>query len=71
MQQDAASTKVGTGKHLGLVLLAWAVFFLLAGWVLPRWILICDQGHWCFVTLGILLALPTVSVITCRRRDNQ
>jgi hypothetical protein len=25
----------GTGKHLGFVLLAWAVFFVLAAWVLP------------------------------------
>jgi hypothetical protein len=27
--------KIGTGKHLGFVLLAWAVFFMLAAWVLP------------------------------------
>jgi hypothetical protein len=35
MQHEAASTKVGTGKHLGFVVLVWAVFFVLAAWVLP------------------------------------
>jgi hypothetical protein len=29
------AAKIGTGKHLGFVLLSWAVLFLLAAWVLP------------------------------------
>ena len=43
--------KVGTGKHLGFVLLAWVVFFLLAAWVLPPWIPICNQRRWCIAAL--------------------
>jgi len=27
--------KVGTGKHLGFVLVAWLAFFVLAAWMLP------------------------------------
>jgi hypothetical protein len=66
MQHEAASTKVGTGKHLGFVMLAWAVFFVLAAWVLPP--LDSHQRpvplvYWSVLTLTILLALPTVVVV--------
>jgi MFS-type transporter involved in bile tolerance (Atg22 family) len=60
------AAKIGTGKHLGLVLLAWAVFFLLAAWMLPP----LDSRlqptplvYWSVLTLTILLALPTVVVV--------
>jgi len=59
------AAKIGTGKHLGFVLLAWAVFFVLA-WVLPP----LDSRlrptplvYWGVLTLTILLALPTVVVV--------
>src|ERR1700733_3935349 len=60
------AAKIGTGKHLGFVLLSWAVFFLLAAWVLPP----LDSRlrptplvYWGVLTLTILLALPTVVVV--------
>ena len=60
------AAKIGTGKHLGFVLLALAVFFLLAAWVLPP----LDSRlqptplvYWGVLTLTILLALSTVIVI--------
>jgi hypothetical protein len=60
------AAKIGTGKHLGFVVLAWAVFFVLAAWVLPpldshlRPTPLVYRG---VLTLTILLALPTVIVI--------
>ena len=60
------AAKIGTGKHLGFVLLAWTVFFLLAAWVLPP----LDSPlqptplvYWSVLTLTTLLALPTVIVV--------
>ncbi len=60
------AAKIGTGKHLGFVLLAWAVFFLLAAWVLPP----LDSRlqptplvYRSVLSLTILLALATVIVI--------
>jgi hypothetical protein len=60
------AAKIGTGKHLGFVLLSWAVFFLLAAWVLPP----LDSRlqptplvYWSVLTLTILLALPTAVVV--------
>jgi len=60
------AAKIGTGKHLGFVVLAWAVFFVLAAWVLPP--LDSHQRpvplvYWSVLTLAILLALPTVIVV--------
>lgn len=60
------AAKIGTGKHLGFVLLAWAVFFLLAAWVLPPLDSRLRPGplvYWSFATLTVLLVLPTVIVI--------
>jgi len=60
------AVKVGTGKHLGFVLLAWAVFFLLAGWALPpldSHLRPTPLVYWGVLTLTILLALSTVIVI--------
>lgn len=61
-----SAAKIGTGKHLGFVLLSWAVFFLLAAWVLPP----LDSRlqptplvYWSVLTVTILLALPTVVVV--------
>jgi hypothetical protein len=61
-----SAAKIGTGKHLGFVLLAWAVFFLLAAWVLPP----LDSRlqptplvYRSVLTLTILLAVPTVIVV--------
>jgi len=57
---------MGTGKHLGFVVLAWAAFLILAAWVLPP----LDSHlrprplvYWSFATLTVLLALPTVVVV--------
>jgi hypothetical protein len=60
------AAKIGTGKHLGFVLLAWAVFFLLAAWVLPpldSHLQPTPLVYRSVLTLTILLALPTVIVI--------
>jgi len=60
------AAKIGTGKHLGLVLLAWAVFFLLAAWVLPPLdsrLQPTPLEYQSVLTLTILLAVPTVIVI--------
>jgi hypothetical protein len=60
------AAKIGTGKHLGFVLLSWAVFFVLAAWVLPP----LDSRlqptplvYWSVLTLAILLTLSTVIVV--------
>ena len=58
--------KIGTGKHLGFVLLAWFVFFVLAAIVLPP-----VDSHlqpaaplwWSLLTVAVLLAVSTVIVI--------
>jgi hypothetical protein len=66
MRHEAASTKIGTGKHLGLVLLAWAVFFVLAAWALPPLDSHLQPTPLMYrgvLTLTILLALATVIVI--------
>ncbi len=60
------AAKIGTGKHLGFVLLSWAVFFVLAAWVLPPLDSRLRPGplvYWSFATLTVLLVLPTVIVI--------
>lgn len=60
------AAKIGTGKHLGFVLLAWAVFFLLAAWVLPpldSHLRPTPMVYRSVLTLTILLALPTVIVV--------
>jgi hypothetical protein len=60
------AAKIGTGKHLGFVVLAWAVFLLLAAWVLPpldSHLRPTPMMYWSVLTLTILLALPTVIVI--------
>ena len=60
------AAKIGTGKHLGFVLLAWAAFFLLAAWVLPpldSHVRPTPMVYRSVLTLTILLALPTVIVI--------
>ena len=58
--------KIGTGKHLGFVLLAWFAFFVLAAIVLPP-----VDSHlqpaaplwWSLLAVAVLLAVPTVIVI--------
>ncbi len=55
------------GKHLGFVALAWAVFFVLAAWVLPP--LDSHQRpvplvYWSVLTLTILLILAHVGCST-------
>ncbi len=58
--------RVGTGKHLGFVLLAWAVFLVLEAWVLPpldSHLRPAPLVYWSFVTLAVLLAVPTVIVV--------
>lgn len=60
------AAKIGTGKHLGFVLLSWAVFFLLAAWVLPPFdsrLQPTPLVYRSVLTLTILLALPTVIVV--------
>lgn len=55
-----------TGKHLGFVLLAWLVFFLLAAWVLPPLDSHLQPTPLVYrgvLTLTILLALSTMIVI--------
>src|ERR1039458_5321423 len=58
--------RVGTGKHLGFVLLAWVLFFMLAAWVLPP----LDSHlkpeplvHWSFITLAALLAFSAAVIV--------
>lgn len=61
-----SAAKIGTGKHLGFVLLAWAMFFVLAAWVLPPLdsrLQSTPMVYRSVLTLTILLALPTVIVI--------
>lgn len=60
------AAKIGTGKHLGFVLLAWAVFLVLAAWVLPPLDSRLQPTPLVYrgvLTLTILLALATVIVI--------
>lgn len=60
------AAKIGTGKHLGFVLLAWAVFLLLAAWVLPpldSHLRPTPVVYRSVLALTILLAVPTVIVI--------
>src|ERR1035438_1214298 len=66
--------RVGTGKHLGFVLLAWVLFFMLAAWVLPP----LDSHlkpeplvHWSFNTRHILDSEHSLGCcsLECNRRS--
>lgn len=58
--------RVGTGRNLGFVVVAWAVFFVLAAWLLPpldSHLQPTPVVYWSVVTLAILLTLSTVIVV--------
>jgi hypothetical protein len=58
--------KIGTGKQLGFVLLAWVVFFLLAALVLPpldSHLQPARLVYWSFVILAVLFILPTAIIV--------
>jgi hypothetical protein len=57
---------VGRGRHLGIVLLAWIIFFWLAACVLPpldSHVKSSPLVFWIFLIVAVVLALSSVIVI--------